>query len=91
MIPALAGVGRNIKSAALLKKRKGRKMYMNWADTKVPLLGNRTPKEAVKDPEGKRQVISLVKDWENLQARAKNPQFIFDFNKLRKELGLSLE
>jgi len=67
------------------------KMYMNWADTKVPLLGNRTPKEAVKDPEGKRQVISLVKDWENLQARAKNPQFIFDFNKLRKELGLSRE
>lgn len=67
------------------------KMHMNWADTPVPALGNRTPREAVKEPEGKEQVIRLINDWENMQSRMKEQQFIFDFNKLRASLGLQPE
>jgi len=66
-------------------------IYMSWADKPVPALGNLTPREAVKDESGKEMVISLINDWENTQARMEDPQFIFDFNKLRKELGLPLE
>jgi len=37
-----------------------------------------------------KQVISLLIDWENSQSRVENPQFTFDFSKLRKALGLPL-
>ncbi|MEI8173545.1 MAG: hypothetical protein WCH07_08695 [Deltaproteobacteria bacterium] len=67
------------------------KMHMNWADTPVPALGNRTPREAVKEPEGKGQVIRLINDWENMQSRMKDQPLVFDFNKLRNSLGLQPE
>jgi len=66
-------------------------IYMKWADTPVPVLDDKTPREAVKSDEGKKQVISLLIDWENSQSRVENPQFAFDFSKLRKALGLPLE
>ncbi len=66
-------------------------IYLSWADKPVPALGNLTPRQAVKDESGKELVISLINDWENTQARMEDPQFLFDFNKLRKELGLPLE
>jgi hypothetical protein len=67
------------------------KMHMGWADTPVPALDNQTPREAVKNAEGKEQVIRLINDWENMQARGKEQQFAFDFNKLRRSLELPLE
>jgi len=67
------------------------KMHMKWADTTVPALGNRTPREAVKEPEGKEMVIRLINDWENMQSRMKDHQFVFDFNKLRSSLELPPE
>lgn len=66
-------------------------MHMKWADMLVPALDNRTPREAVKDPEGKERVILLINDWENTQSRMKDRQFVFDFNKLRISLELPLE
>ena len=67
------------------------KMHMDWADTPVPVLNNRTPREAVREPKGKEQVIRLINDWENMQSRMKDQQMVFDFNKLRKSLELQLE
>jgi|GEM_PF-861715 len=67
------------------------KIYMNWADTRIPVLGNRTPREAVADPEDRKRVIHLINDWGNMQSRTQSPQFVFDFNNLRKALGLPLE
>lgn len=67
------------------------KMHMRWADTAVPALDNRTPREAVKEPEGKKRVIRLINDWENMQSRMQEQQFVFDFNKLRNSLGIPLE
>ena len=66
-------------------------MHMGWADQSIPALQNRTPREAVKTPEGRERVIELINDWENLQLRMPNPQFQFDFNKLRRELGVGVE
>ncbi len=66
-------------------------LYLSWADKPVPALGNLTPREAVKEESGREMVISLINDWENTQSRMEDPQFLFDFNKLRKELGLPLE
>jgi len=67
------------------------KMHMNWADTPVPALDNRTPREAVREPEGKERVVRLINDWENMQSRMKEQQFVFDFNKLRKSLDIPPE
>ena len=67
------------------------KQYMGWADERIPALQNKTPKEAVKTKAGREKVIGLINDWENSQLRMPNPQFQFDFNKLREELGLEAE
>ena len=65
--------------------------HLNWVDKEIPALQNKTPREAVQTIEGKQQVINLINDWENSQLRTPNPQFQFDFNKLRKELELEEE
>ena len=65
--------------------------YMRWPDQNIPVLQNKTPREAVKTPAGRKQVAALINDWENLQLRKPNPQFRFDFNRLRKTLGLEEE
>jgi hypothetical protein len=67
------------------------KMHLKWADTPVPALDNRTPREAIKEPEGKERVIRLINNWENMQSRMKEQQFVFDFNKLRSSLDLPPE
>jgi hypothetical protein len=67
------------------------KQYLGWIDQKIPALGNRTPKQAVRTAEGREKVIDLVNDWENMQLRNPNPQFMFDFNRIRKALGLEIE
>lgn len=62
-------------------------LYMNWMDERIPALQNRTPKEAVTTPEGRKKVADLINDWENSLLRMPGRQFEFDFNKLRKKLG----
>ena len=65
-------------------------MQMRWADLTVPALGGMTPREAVRTPEGRREVAQLINDFENRQARSPkdSPVSTFDFDKLRRELGL---
>ena len=65
--------------------------HMRWMEKEIPVLHHKTPREAVKTPQGREHVIALINDWENAQLRMPNPQFRFDFNKLRKELGLEVD
>jgi len=65
--------------------------YMQWADQKIPALDNQTPRDLVKFPDGRRRVADLINDLENSDARNPNPQFQFDYNRLRTELGLGTE
>ncbi len=43
--------------------------YHGWADQPVPALGDRTPREAVKDAEGRERVIALLKLYESAEHR----------------------
>src|SRR6266853_3302463 len=40
------------------------KLVEDWVHQKIPILGNRTPLQAVRDPEGKEIVESLLLEWE---------------------------
>jgi hypothetical protein len=68
--------------------------FENWLDEKIAAIGNITPREAVKTPEGKRRLIDLLKDFENQNERAlrrgiKSADAVFfPVEKIRKELGL---
>jgi hypothetical protein len=66
-------------------------MYLKWADQAVPALEHQTPRQAVKSAEGRARVIDLINDWENQMAHMQAPQFRFDFNRLRDDLGLPRE
>jgi len=65
--------------------------YMKWADESVPRLGDKTPRETAKTPEGRKKVAEMIAEWENMARSTPNPQFEFDFNKLRRELGVDIE
>lgn len=62
--------------------------HMRWADLGVPALGGRTPRQAVRTARGKEEVERLIADFENAQSRDPDPQYRFDYNRLRGELGL---
>jgi hypothetical protein len=60
-----------------------------WVYQKVPILGGRTPMEAVRDPEGREIVESLLLDWERgADEGGYQPGIRPDFNALRKLLKL---
>lgn len=84
-LSALSAADRGALEAALGQR------YMNWLDEKVPLLEGKTPREAARTPAGKAQVADLINDWENMQERMPNPQFAFDFNRLRLALHIPPE
>lgn len=61
--------------------------YADWADTPLPALQGRTPREAVRSPDGRQQVDTLLKTMANQESRHKG-QWAYDFSGLRAELGL---
>ena len=65
--------------------------YMSWLDTEVPMLGGKTPRQVARTAKGRAQVAAMINDWENMQNRNSDMQYIFDFNKLRAELGIPPE
>lgn len=67
------------------------KTYFQWADQSIPLLDHHTPRQAVRSAEGREKVIELINGWENQMAHMKDPQYRFDFNRLRDDLGLPRE
>jgi hypothetical protein len=66
-------------------------MLMGWADQSIPALGGKSPREAVKTEAGREEVVQLINEWENTELRNPNPQVRWDFNKLRRELGLEVQ
>jgi hypothetical protein len=61
----------------------------NWIYQKVPMLGGRTPLEAVGDADGKEIVESLLLDWERTNETISDPQvFRPDIDGLRRLLKL---
>ncbi|MDQ6960113.1 MAG: SEC-C metal-binding domain-containing protein [Mariprofundaceae bacterium] len=63
-----------------------RKHYAGWPDEPLPALDGKTPRESVKTPEGRKAVVELLKDFENMETGDEHP---FDFEFLWKELGLN--
>lgn len=63
--------------------------YRNWLDEKIPALGAKTPREAVRDFEGREQLVALLKELENREARrAKDTGVGYDARWLWRELGI---
>jgi hypothetical protein len=65
------------------------KQLESWVRQKVPALGGRTPLEAVRDPDGREIVESLLIDWErHAEEGAYQPGIQPDFDAVRKLLKL---
>ncbi len=63
-------------------------LLKNWLNDPIPALGGKTPRQAVKSAAGRAEVETLLKDYENKNARMKG--FVtMDVGKLRRELGLT--
>lgn len=65
--------------------------YLNWLDNELEILGNKTPRQAVRTQKGKAQVMSLLKGMENYHLNNKKHKNLpaYDFSQLWKVLGLS--
>jgi hypothetical protein len=66
-----------------------RRHYRAWLDDRIPALGNRTPREAVKDPDGREAVEALIAQIERDGVRmtpALDPGIV---KEMREALGLA--
>jgi hypothetical protein len=63
------------------------KHYADWIDHPIPALGGKTPRATARTKAGRQMVDLLLKENENLEARAPAGQR-FDFSRIRRELGL---
>lgn len=61
--------------------------YEDWLDTAIPALSGKTPRKAVRSKKGREQVVELLKQMEQMEAR-KPPEEQYDFLWLWDELGL---
>ncbi len=66
------------------------KMLVQWIDDSIPALGGLTPREAVKTPEGRQQVLELIEHAGRMQkVMLETPgMFAPDYRKVKKMLGL---
>jgi hypothetical protein len=66
------------------------KMLRQWIDDSIPALGGLTPREAVKTPEGRQQVLELIAEAGRMQKMIKKTPGTFtpDYRKVKKMLGL---
>jgi hypothetical protein len=66
------------------------KQVEGWVHEKIPVLGGRTPMQAVRDPDGKEIVESLLREWERGGERGTYPGDIRpDINAVRRLLNLA--
>lgn len=65
-----------------------RNHYRKWIDEKLPALGNRTPRKAVRDPDGREAVQALIDQIERDGARMTPPLDPDIVRELRDMLGL---
>ncbi|MBD3161875.1 MAG: hypothetical protein GF346_06315 [Candidatus Eisenbacteria bacterium] len=61
--------------------------YAAWPDQPLPALDGKTPREAVRSPDGREQVDLLLRSCERHEARLPAGQR-YDFSRLREELDL---
>jgi len=60
-----------------------------WVDEKIPALDGKTPKEAVKTPEGRKKMEELLKEFENVEERKKREgEPYIDIQVLRQMLNI---
>ena len=65
------------------------KYYRDWLDSKIPALGDKTPREAARTKEGRRELEELLRLLEfREQSRRENGQPEYDIAWIRKELGI---
>jgi hypothetical protein len=66
------------------------KILRQWIDDSIPALGGLTPREAVKTPEGRQQVLELIEHSVQMQNRMPQTPGMFtpDYRKVKKMLGL---
>ncbi len=60
--------------------------YQSWPDKPLPALGGKTPRQAIRTKEGRRQVEGVIR---TMEFRNSPDGVAFDFNTLRRELGLT--
>ncbi|MCU0867335.1 MAG: MbcA/ParS/Xre antitoxin family protein [Planctomycetes bacterium] len=63
-------------------------MTMRWLDERIPALGNRTPREAVRTADGRQTVLELIRSWPDPGGM---PGLRTPRERLRRELGLDAE
>ena len=63
--------------------------YKDWCDMKIPMLENKTPREAIKTEEGKKLINSLLLDFENTELHKKRDgtDYVSVERIIRKELN----
>jgi Protein of unknown function (DUF2384) len=78
------------KAANRIKAQAIQKQVEDWVHQKIPALRGRTPLQAVRDPDGREIVESLLLDWERrTEEGAYQPGIRPDFNAVRKLLSLT--
>jgi len=68
------------------------KLHMKWADEFLPELDGEKPRKAVQSESGRQRVIQLIRENQNLDEEFPSLHKVkFDYNLLRRELGLPEE
>jgi hypothetical protein len=67
-----------------------RQHYRKWVDNEVPALGNRTPREAVRDADGREAVEALIAQIERDGPKMSPPMDPAIVRELREALGLKV-
>lgn len=63
--------------------------WKQWLDEKIPALGGITPRQAIKDKDGREKVIALLDDFERREKRAHDGLNQLKYvQRVRKQLGL---
>jgi hypothetical protein len=75
------------EAMAFLREMKA-KHYQAWVDTPVPALQGQTPRQAVAKPNGRREVLLLLKQQEHREGRLPEEERV-DFAHVYQELGLA--
>jgi hypothetical protein len=76
-----------IEAAAILQMKE--KHYASWPDVALPALNGKTPREASRTVNGRKELRDLLRGMENNEAQErKEGRAAYDFGKLRRELGI---
>jgi Protein of unknown function (DUF2384) len=68
------------------------KHYAGWVNDSLPALGGKTPRQAMRSRAGRESVIELLRLMENRELRkGARDAPVYDFNIIRRELGLPEE